>query len=389
MGGRVLIAYMVRNLLRRPWSSVMTLVGIGVVVFAVVLMLMLARGLFVRVRETGDPRNVVVISKTGQSIVLSALFDEDVALLLELEGIAKDASGRVLISPELVQLLYAEVPEARQPNGAPITVRGIRPIAMEVHRAVEVVQGRIPLYANEVMVGSLAHVKLGVSEEEMRVGSVIRFEGMEWRVCGVFSARGSLYESELWVRESDLMAAMERGTHSCATVRCSSIAAAEAAILAFERPGALQRTFTAWQEPAYYRMYAEALRWILWLTWGFVVAIGAAGVLIGMNTMYTNVIARRSEIGTLRVLGFGRGTIGVLLVGEAMMLSLGGGLAGMGLGRLLHAVPLAVAQGAFFLCFDRTVALAAFGLATMIGIVGTVVPAFRVLHGGILENLRD
>lgn len=389
MHARLFATYVARNLFRRPWSTFMTLAGMTAVIFAVVLMLMLARGLFVRIADTGDPHNIVVISKTGQSIVLSALFDEDLALLLELQNIGRDAAGRLLISPELVQLTFVEVPAAPQPNGAPLTVRGIRPVALEVHRTVDLLEGRMPLYANEVMAGSMAHVKLGVQANDLTPGAVVRFEGMEWTVCGIFSARGSLFESELWPRESDLMAALQRGTHSCATLRFASPAAAQAALLSFQHPGPLQKTFSAWHEPAYYRTYAQALRWILWLAWAFVFAIGAAGALIGMNTMYTNVITRRREIATLRVLGYHRATIAVLLAAEALVLSLGAAVAGLALGSLLNAMPLAVAQGAFVLQLDATVVMTALGLAFLTGLAGTAVPAFRVLRGSILPSMRD
>lgn len=386
---RVLAAYVVRNLARRPWSTCLTLLGMTAVVFAIVLMLMLARGLFTRIADTGDPHNLLVISKTGQSVILSSLFDEELALLVSLPQLARDVANRPLISPELVQLVYVEVPTTSPPAGAPLTVRGIRPRALEVHRTLELVEGRMPLFAHEVMVGSLAHVKLGVPSSLLAPGATLRFEGITWTISGVFSARGSLFESEVWVRESDLMAALQRSSHSCATLRFVSPAAALAALAAFEQSGPLQKTFTASREPDYYRTYAQALQWVLWLAWAFVLAIAAAGALIGMNTMYTNVLARRREIATLRVLGFHPATLAGLLAAEALLISLGAATLGIGLGRVLHATPLAVAQGAFFLHFDSTVALLALALALLSGLVGTAFPTFRILHGSILRHLRD
>jgi putative ABC transport system permease protein len=387
----VLTQYTGRNLIRRPWRSAMTVAGITGVVFAVVLMLMLARGLFTRVAATGEAANLVVISRTGQSIVLSALFDEDVALLVALQGIGRDAADRLLISPELVHLAFVE---AAAPSGAvaragaPLTVRGIRPIALEVHRSIEVTAGRMPLHANEVMVGSTAASKLGLPPGALVPGSVLQFEGFRWVVCGVFTAAGSLFESEVWLREADLMAALQRATHSCAVVRFVTPAAAQTALLAWAQPGPLANTFSAWLEPAYYRNYAQALSWILWLAWTFALAIGAAGALIGMNTMYTNVIARRREIATLRVLGFRRATIAVMLAAEAVALTLLAGIGGVVLGRVLDAMPLTLAQGAFLLQLDAVVVGVALGLALVIGLIGVAPPAFRVLHGNLLENTR-
>lgn len=68
-------------------------------------------------------------------------------------------------------------------------------------------------------------------------------------------------------------------------------------------------------------------------------ALSLLALVVGMfliyNTMTFSVIQRRAMLGTLRALGVTRGEIGRLIVGEALVLSLVGGIIGLGLGIVL------------------------------------------------------
>ncbi len=79
------------------------------------------------------------------------------------------------------------------------------------------------------------------------------------------------------------------------------------------------------------------IRFILSLGWTDVVLLGVMAtiiflaLLIGINSiLLTNVFDRRDEIGTLRALGFPKGTVRNLFLGEALVILLAGYLAGAG-----------------------------------------------------------
>ena len=59
------------------------------------------------------------------------------------------------------------------------------------------------------------------------------------------------------------------------------------------------------------------------------------GAFLIYNTISVSVVRRRAEIGVLRAIGAGRSAILALFLGEALLFGVAGGLAGLGLGRLL------------------------------------------------------
>ncbi len=81
-------------------------------------------------------------------------------------------------------------------------------------------------------------------------------------------------------------------------------------------------------EQAFYLQAASFSNQIrsLGLAVAMVLAIGA--VFGAMNTMYSAVARRRREVGTLRVLGFGRGTVLLAFIVESAVLGLAGGMLG-------------------------------------------------------------
>jgi putative ABC transport system permease protein len=126
------------------------------------------------------------------------------------------------------------------------------------------------------------------------------------------------------------------------------------------------------------------------LTMG-VAALGGISLLVGsvgiLTIMTIAVSERVSEIGLLRAVGAERRVIFRLFLGEAMALSLAGGLAGVSAGILiieivgyaLPALPVELAWGYI---------VSAFAVSLLIGIVAGVAPAMKAARLEPLEALR-
>jgi ABC-type lipoprotein release transport system permease subunit len=216
----------------------------------------------------------------------------------------------------------------------------------------------------------------------------VSFENRKWTICGTFEAGGALFESELWVRESDLLTVLRRRTHSFVVVRLEDAGKVGGALKQFERSGAVERYFKGWSEVAYYREFMGALAWLGWLSVFMVAAAVIAGVLIGVNTMYSAVVSRLGEIAVERVLGFGKIDIAVSFLVEAVAISVAGGVLGVVAGLFANDVPMTLSQGAFFLVVDGRVMAAGLGLSVVIGVVGALLPTVKGLRMGIIEAMR-
>ena len=123
-------------------------------------------------------------------------------------------------------------------------------------------------------------------------------------------------------------------------------------------------------------------------------AISVVAILVGgvgvLNTMLMSVFERTREIGVLRALGWGRRRILGLILREALILGLLGGLAGIslafGLVYLMQSAPMI--GMAIDAVWNTQIFVRALSVALLLGLVGGLYPAFRATRLTPIEALR-
>jgi len=124
-------------------------------------------------------------------------------------------------------------------------------------------------------------------------------------------------------------------------------------------------------------------------------SIGSAVVLtmllVSANTMMMSARERTREMGILKAIGFSDGHVFLLLIGEALAISLLGALAGVGLAWLLTNVLHFNPKPDFFPIFflPNESILAAVGLAALTGFLSGIVPAVTGMRLKATEALRS
>ncbi len=380
--------YAVRNLTRRPFRTIMTTFGVGIVIFAAVIMVGLSLGIYQRVDVTGEEENLILISSKGTNMMMSNIDDDAMVYLASLPNLQSSITGELLISPEVYDITNISQPQVKSEPRS-IYVRGVKSIGYEVHHDITIEKGRLPEKQREVLVGKSAWVKLGIRPEELQVDSKISFEREEWTVCGIFSAKGSILESEVWAELSELLDVRRRDNPSCVSLRFTDRNALNSALPSFSETGAYSRFFKAIPEKEYYRNASGATFWIYGLSLIMSFAVIIVGLLIGINTMYANIMNRRKEIATYQVMGFTSLDILCTFLNESIIMTGIGGVIGIALGYLANGVPLSTGSGAFFIIVDWRVALIGVVLTLLIGSLGATVPLARVLSRTALDNLRS
>jgi len=122
-----------------------------------------------------------------------------------------------------------------------------------------------------------------------------------------------------------------------------------------------------------------------------IMAVGSS--FAAMNTMYAAVARRSREIGTLRVLGFSRGSILLSFFLESVLLSLLGGLFGCLLALPLNGLTTQVGANFATMAFGFHVTLpimaAGIAFAVILGSLGGLFPARMASRKEILTALRE
>ena len=384
------LSYNVRNVRARWQVSLLAVIGIGLVVTVFVALMAMRTGFQWALRSTGLPENAMVVQRGSASELTSWVpLDHRNKIVVDTR-VATGADGRPLASPEIV--VVGNMP--RRSDGTPtnVTIRGVTPKAFEVRGGIEITRGRrfTPgLY--EVLVGE----RIAQRIRGLDVGATIPIQRHDWRIVGTFASRGGAFESEIW-GDLDTMAEPLRrtGGSNALAVRLKDPAALEAFDQWIRDDPEMQ--LQAVEERKYYEDQAGGLSNTLLFLVSFVSFTMAIGAVFGaMNTLYAIVAARTREIGTLRALGFSRRSVLFSFVTESVILALAGGALGCLLALPVNGLTTASGQTASFsevaFAFQVTPAILGRGLvfATVMGVIGGLLPAFRAARLPITSALRE
>jgi putative ABC transport system permease protein len=125
--------------------------------------------------------------------------------------------------------------------------------------------------------------------------------------------------------------------------------------------------------------------------YGIMAAITFSLLLVMGNTMAMTVRERTKEVGTLKAIGFQRGTITALFLGEALTLACIGAAIGVGAAALIfRSIDLSLYIPNFIAFVPTKETLAgAFVLSILVGLISVVYSAYRVSGLTIAEALRS
>jgi ABC-type antimicrobial peptide transport system permease subunit len=382
--------YAVRNLLRRPGRSALTLLALTTVILLVLVVVGFIRGLETTLGVSGDPAVVLVHSRgTQENLEYSSIEASVPSLLAASLDVFQQRYGTKYVSPEV--FLGTNVARDESDGVTFGLVRGVTPNALLVRRAVQIVAGDWP-GPGEILVGRLAAAKLGWSEDDVAIGRTLRFEGHTWRVSGHFAARGAVFESEIWCLLEEMQLALKRQDLSLVALALRpdlppAKSMGRISLFAKER---VDLELDAMQEQEYYANQNAHYRPMRALAWMVVGMIAGAGVFAGLNTMYGAIAGRVRELATLQTVGFSRRAIVLSVVQEATLLAAAAGIVAAVLAlSLVNGVAVRFTMAAFALRIDSIVVLAGCATALILGVLGALPPALRALRLPIVEGLKS
>ncbi len=472
--GKVPLSYNVMNLTTR-WLTTIFMVGSFTLVIGVQIMLLaFVNGMYAMTESSGQPGNVMIMSEGSTDEAFSNLGFADATEIETQEGVARDEKGQALVSRETYLGISQQVTDRKtgRLKRRFLQVRGVDDPAMSatVHGS-KLAQGsgyfsdsgvrainEAGDTAIEAMLGAAIARELGNdrSEEQLAiakrkdrldVGDTFKIGERDWYVSGVLESSGTVYDSEVWTRQSQVGPLFGKSNYTTFCVRArpdyrkdqrqelivrrnqaSDRAFAEAVEIKKSDPKApkptrlivrenysdaewgaeLLKEFFATEykkaavssqvEQAYFANLSATN--VQFLGMAIIVAlIMSLGGLFGvMNTMFAAISQRTKDIGVLRLLGFKRWQILVSFLLESLVLALVGGAIGCAFGSLCDGftansiVTGGPGGGGKFVVLRLTVDASTIAVGMMLslamGFFGGLIPSLGAMRLSALSALR-
>ncbi|HEY2759445.1 MAG TPA: FtsX-like permease family protein [Pirellulales bacterium] len=359
--------FLLKNLLRRPARSLLTIVGLAVAVGAVVSLVGVATGFeneFLNIYGSRHVDIVVQRAGSGTEAINRVLPESILEPIKELKGVKQVVGG-------LLDVLKFE-----NENLEGVLLNGW-PADCPLFDDLKMVEGRRLKTddQNKIVIGSVLAANLG-----KKVGDTIGLYDSTYphEVVGIYESPIPVENAGAVVLQSDLQDMMNRKGQIAGVTVTADQPIDEAGLQALCRrieaiqPGLLEAK-TA-NDFVTNMQQIRIARGVAWLTSAIALIIGAIGML---NTMIMSVFERTKEIGTLRAIGWKRRRVVGMVLGESVMLSIGGAVLGSVVGVLLlkFLSHMPNTAGVVTGKIDPPVIAQGFLVAIVVGFCGSIYPA--------------
>jgi putative ABC transport system permease protein len=385
------VKYNLRSLANRKTTTLATAIGIGLVVFVFSAVLMLSAGIHRTLNSTGRPDMAIIIRKGSDAELSSAIELTQVPLILAPKEVARRPDGKPEGVGEVVVVVTAD--KIGGDGVSNVTVRGVTDDVWSFRPEMKVAEGRKPRPgADECIVGKAVRGRF----KGLELGQSVELKkNRPLKVVGIMDSGGSSYDSEVWADADVIRSSFGReGSVQSARVRLVGPEAFDSFKRAIESNR--QLGLAVERETTFYEKQSEGTSAFIMGMGGTIAFFFSLGAMIGaMITMYSAVANRRREIGTLRALGFGKGSIMFSFLLESVLLALIGG----GVGALASCAMVFVhfsvinfqSWSEMVFRFQPTpeIVIGSLVFAGVMGVCGGFFPAVRAARIPLIRALKE
>jgi ABC-type antimicrobial peptide transport system permease subunit len=357
-----------KNLWRRTTRSILTILGIAIGVAAVVALGAMAEGMIRNYGTAVGLNNDLLVTQSDAFDALFSSLDEDTGLRLQaIPGVENVDPG-----------IYTWIATDEMPF---FLIFGYPP-GSTAAKHYRIVEGKPVTGPKQIALGRRAAESL-----KKAVDDTVRLYGVPYRVTGIYETGQGMEESGGLVTLVDGQEIAQKPRKvSLFQVGLRKSTDIEQVIRRIETTDKMLSVSKASE-------YDASEQWTGYLQ-GFAWGIAAIAILVGglgmMNAMVMSVLERTREIGTLRALGWRRKRVVGMVLGEALVLSILGGLIGIGIGVGLTEMAARVPGVGAFMEGVYSPGLFIQGMATAIclGLLGGAYPAWWAASLQPVEALR-
>ncbi len=394
-----------KNLSRRKLRSWLTVLGIFIGIAAVVSLVSLGQGLQNYIDEQFEAlgKNKIIIQPRGiqgppgsETSKYSKLTEDDLETVENVRGIEKVASfitktARIEFDDEIKFQFISGLPQDEQKE------------LIEETQSIEIEKGRDLKERDDkkVVVGSY-YPQGKVFSEEVGLRDKLNIEGKEFRVIGVLESIGNPIDDSSVIITLDAIKELYE-TDGELSVIVAEVGKGENVNLVadkIERRLRRDRNEDEGQETFRLQTAEELLETftnIFSVVQAVVVGIASIALLVGgigiMNTMYTAVLERTKEIGTMKAVGAKNSDILMIFLIESGLIGLAGGAIGilLGIGIAKTVEFIAINQlGSSFLqsYFGLDLIIGSLLFSFIVGSISGILPAIQASRLKPADALR-
>jgi ABC-type lipoprotein release transport system permease subunit len=357
-----------RNLLRRRTRTLLTLLGIGVSISAVVALGGITGGVL-------DTFTAMMRDGQADLLAMEANIDSDFSAIEERVG------AHISARPDVAAVSGMIMTAASSDEMPLLFLIAYHPREFAIRRF-RIIEGEPLTGRHQVIVGSRAAEQMGTD-----VGDTLRLLESSFRVVGIYETGLALEDIGVVIglREAQALTGKPHQVmYYAISLRDPDQAEAVQAQLTAEFPE-IDFAFTSnlAESMSDFRVMQEMVGQISFLA----VLIGMVGML---NTMLMSVLERTREIGVLRALGWRRQQVLGMILRESLLLGVIGGLVGIGLGVAMASGLAAIPGifGALEPLYSAQLFVQALVVALVAGVLGGLYPAWRATRMRPVEALR-
>ncbi len=357
-----------KNLVRRFTRSILTILGIAIGVAAVVALGAMAEGIATNYTNAVGLNNDLLVSQANAYDVVFSSLDEELGQRIASVPDVANVEGGVF-----GWIAFDEMPF--------FLVFGYEPTSVAIQHY-RIIDGKPITGPRQIVIGARAADALnkGVDDD-------LRVYGTPYQIVGIYETGQGMEESGGVVTLEDAQTITQKQRQ----VSLFQVGLRRGAIpeQVMQRIENIDDELTVSLSSEYEGME----EWTAMLQ-GFAWGIAAIAILIGglgmMSAMVMSVLERTREIGTLRAVGWTRWRVLRMIMGESILLSLAGGLVGVGIGVLLAWLAGRIPGVGAFLEGSFTPGIIMQGMVTalLLGLVGGAYPAWTAANLQPVEALR-
>ena len=283
---------------------------------------------------------------------------------------------------------------------ATLSITGVDPQVWKYMNSLEVKSGRLlePADAYVTVIGS--GVASGLYKKNIGVNQIITINGKSVRVVGILKEQGGREDMQIYMPISaavDLISNAKKDVFDSIRIKAQSADVVDTVVENIEKKLMISRHINKETDRDFtitaLKSMAQTINSITSSMTLFLGAIAAISLLVGAvgiaNTMFTSVLEKTKEIGTMKAIGAKNKDILMIFLFNSAMVGLVGGILGVMLGSIVSST-LQTMIGNLTSTSGLSLKLIAEGLvlALMIGVLSGMIPAYRASKLKPVDALR-